>query len=319
MSTALLKAQLWKRQGKLKPQDPRSVKLVDQLAKPFISQLANIDKDTNLTADQKKARKMQLLANLGRVYSGVDLHKSAENWNRQLMQLSADAYRPLANSLAAQGRFKEAIDLCQQKAVQGNAATAIIVAASVLAAANAPAEQLNGLETMIELALKDHKQNANVLFSIAVLYTMQHKHDEAILWFRKVHEIRPQDILTLNNLATLLAEVPQGRNEALQFSKQAIALAGPEAPLLDTMGMIYLHNGQTKEALKQFDKALSAMIQVDPRYRFHKAIALLRLGEVAKARKALTKADAGELERQILTDVERKLLLELRQRLVNNQ
>ena len=86
------------------------------------------------------------------------------------------------------------------------------------------------------------------------------------------------------------------------------------------MGMTLLYNGQTKQALQLLEEASSAstMINVDPRYHFHRAVALLRLGELEQARAALGAADARELEGQILTNVERDLLTELRRKLVGN-
>jgi Flp pilus assembly protein TadD len=114
----------------------------------------------------------------------------------------------------------------------------------------------------------------------------------------------------LNNLATLLAEQPDKRQEALRYIDRAIGIIGPQAGLLDTKGMVLVFEGKPDEAVPLLEEA-AATPQADPRYQFHLAVAYDRAGETEKARAALAIARKGNLTSQLLTPLDRQMLGEL--------
>jgi Flp pilus assembly protein TadD len=123
--------------------------------------------------------------------------------------------------------------------------------------------------------------------------------------------------VVLNNLATLLAEKPKGRKEAITLVERAMRVAGQQPPLLDTKGMILVHDRRMADAVPWLERAAAAP-NADPRYAFHLAVAYHRLGQADKAREWLHKAQDGNLFRQILTDMDRSLLDELVKKLTPN-
>ncbi|MCD4726618.1 MAG: tetratricopeptide repeat protein, partial [Pirellulales bacterium] len=128
--------------------------------------------------------------------------------------------------------------------------------------------------------------------------------------FRRVLTLKPTDVATLNNLATLLAEQPGKRQEALEYIDRAIRIVGPQSGLLDTKGMILVFDDKPDEAVPLLEEA-AATPQADPRYHFHLAVAYDRIGEAEKARAALLAARKGNLTRQVLTPLDRQMLADL--------
>ena len=143
---------------------------------------------------------------------------------------------------------------------------------------------------------------------------LQQRTDEAIDLYRRVVSLKPKDVQALNNLATLLAEQPHTRQEALRSIDEAIGLAGRLPPLLDTKGTILVQDGKAEEAVPLLKEA-AAGIDVDPRFFFHLSLACQGVGKPDEARQALQKARDGNLAQQMLTPADRRLLKELEQQL----
>jgi Flp pilus assembly protein TadD len=146
----------------------------------------------------------------------------------------------------------------------------------------------------------------------------QSRSDEAAVLLRRVIELRPRDVVAVNNLATLLAEQPEKLLEAKKLVEQAIALAGPQAGLLDINGVILLAEDKPQEAIPLFEEACTAP-QADPRFFFHWAVACQRAGNLAKAQEVFKRARDMNFERQILTPGDKKLLSELERRLASKE
>ena len=145
---------------------------------------------------------------------------------------------------------------------------------------------------------------------ISNIRVVQDQFDDAIKLYQRVLKLKPRDVLALNNLATLLSEKEGARQDALRYIDQAIELVGPQAPLLDTKGMIYVYEGKGNEAVPWLQEAASAP-GADPRFHFHLAVGYYRVGQVDEARQAFSKALDGGLRGQILTQSDRDFLKEL--------
>jgi Tfp pilus assembly protein PilF len=280
--------------------------------------------EENETQDND-TQEAQLALAVGNLYTAVDLHEPAERWYRRLLKLVPERYEPLAMSLARQGRMDEAIQLCIKAAEsEGNAAESdsslqpVIVLTSVLTSGQPKAEDFKLAEPLLAEALKSHKDNPGLISAVASVRVVQGQTEAAIRLYRQVLQLRPKDALALNNLATLLAEQPETRKEALKYIDQAIEIAGEEPALLDTKGTILLSEdkpskNELKDALTCLEKA-AATPGADPRFHFHLAVAYDRASEAEKAGEAFAKALDGDLKDQILTETDRRWLAELEQK-----
>ena len=222
------------------------------------------------------------------------------------------AYAPLAMCLGKQGRVVEAVRLCTSAAKSDDSARPALALALVLSASHPSPEDMEQAEPFLVKAVEVHADNADLLFALANIRIVQQRTDDAVKLYEQVLANKPDHVFTLNNLATLLSEQPQRRNEALGYVDRAIELAGRQPALLDTKGMILVHEDDLDLAVECLKIAASATSHPDPRYHFHLAVAYLRLGADEKARSAMKKASAGNLEGELLTPTDRKLLAELR-------
>ena len=252
----------------------------------------------------------RFLFDLGNLYSSLDQHKAAERWYRRLVAVRPKAYLPLVQCLAEQGRRKEAIELCREAAKTDASPLPAIAAATALLAGKPSAEDFALAEPLLSKAAADHKDRADMLSALANVRLIQNRLDEAIGLFRQALALKPDDVSTLNNLATLLAESPENRKEAIRHIDQAIEIAGPQPGLLDTKGMILVFENKPSDAVPLLEQAAASPL-ADPRYHFHLAVAYDRAGRPEKARAAFHTARKNHLARQILTPTDQSLLTEL--------
>ncbi|RIK80376.1 MAG: hypothetical protein DCC68_11125 [Planctomycetota bacterium] len=266
---------------------------IEQLAEPLAEQ--------RLAALKKDADKDQWIVSVGNVYSSVDLHAAAERWYRKLWPRVSTAYTPLVQSLAAQGRFDEVVKVCEAAAKSEASARPAQILASVFAAGKPTPNDLGLAEPVLAQALKEHSGNADLLFSAAVLRTVQGRPLDAITLFEAVVKVAPNHLLALNNLATLLAEQPHRQKDALRYIEQAISVAGRKPALLDTQGTIHLMDGNLDAAVKCLEEAVESEA-VDPRYAFHLAAAYAKAGRQDDARKAFEKSKQNGLDEYVLTE-----------------
>lgn len=263
--------------------------------------------------DQQQETRLCLVA--GNLYSTLKQHQAAERWYRRLRKLVPKDYGSLARSLARQGLTAEAIRLCLEAAKSDASSRPAMALAVALASGKPTADDFQLAEPLLSQTAKRLPDDVNLLFSVAGVRILQGQIQPAVELYRQVLQLKPGHVLALNNLATLLSEIPGRRKEALHYINQAIDIAGPQAGLLDTKGMILVLDGRPSEAVPLLREAASNL-NPDPRYDFHLAIAYWRAGdELQKARDALRKAHDGDLNGQILTQTDRQLLKELEQKL----
>jgi len=270
---------------------------------------------------------MRLLAKATRpdeklaVYQGIgDLCASlkdlpqAEKWYRELLKASPRQFDRLVMALTEQGQIGEALKVCREQSEAKNVVPAAIVAVSVLASDKAVASETKEGEALIDTARKAQPDNLQLLSAVATLRVIQGQSDAAESLFAEMVQKNGRDPLALNNLATLLAERDGKRDEALKLIDRALLIAGREPGLLDTKGTILLFKGDAAAAAANLEAAAREP-DADPRYRFHLALAYRNLNRTDDAKSELERAIARDLEKQILTANERKLLTELRSQL----
>jgi Flp pilus assembly protein TadD len=206
------------------------------------------------------------------------------------------------------------LKVCRDQSEAKNTVPAAILAVNVLASGKANDAETKEAEVLIDVARKDQPDNLQLLSAVATLRVIQGQSDAAESLFAEMVEKNGRDPLALNNLATLLAEKDGKRDQALKLIDQALLVAGREPSLLDTKGTILLFMGNAAAAAANLEAATREP-NADPRYRFHLALAYRDLKRSADAKSELERALARDLENQILTTNERKLLDELRSQL----
>jgi Tfp pilus assembly protein PilF len=246
------------------------------------------------------------------LYSSIGQHAEAEDWYRRLVKIAPESYVLLASELVAQGRTDDAIEAClaASSASDGASPHAATVLAQLMASASLNSASTSRVEPVISAALKSHGDDVDLLMAVAVFNVTRQNDAEAIRYFRRVVELAPTNALALNNLATLLAEKPDQRAEAIALVNRAIDASGRQPALLDTLGTIQIRSGQFAQAVASLEEAVAGG-DGDPRYYFHLAAAYQRVQKMDQAKKALGRARQLGLAKTILTHGDQELLQEL--------
>ena len=277
--------------------------LIEKLAESLLQKIPKNPKD-----------EADLCVRVGDVYTAVRMHSAAERWYRRALSKNADKYEPLAMSLARQGRTGDAIRLCMNEAQRDKSPRPVLTLGMFLPLSNPTTKDFELAEPLLAKARDAYHENPDVLGAIANVRILQERPRDAADLYQEVLKLRPKDVWTMNNLATVLAERPNSLHDGMHYVEQAIALAGLQPGLLDTKGMILVLEGKSEDAVPLLETAAAAP-NSDPRYYFHLAVAYLRMGDVDRARSSLKRAYDGDLTSQILTPSDKKLLAELEQSL----
>jgi Flp pilus assembly protein TadD len=223
----------------------------------------------------------------------------------------------MAKSLVEQNRLKDAVELCLRAAPNRSAAEVAIVLTSLLPTNGDDPNLEHQIQPVITSALGAEGNNVELLMSLAVRRAAENDNDEAIKLFRKILELKPNDSLALNNLATLLAERPNQLGDARRYVEQAIAIVGRDPALLDTLGTILTRSGKNEEGATALEEAVAGTA-ADPRYYFHLAVSYQHLGRDGQAKEALQSARKLGLDKAILTKVDRDQLASLNDQLLSS-
>jgi Flp pilus assembly protein TadD len=251
------------------------------------------------------------------LYLTTNLLAGAERWYRIVVREDKEQFPVLALTLIRQGRAREAILLCEAATEHDSSSRPAVVLTSILLEAGGKPEHMELAEGMLTVALQKFPDDPNLLYGVGMLRTLADRYPEAINLLRKVVTINPRHVPALNNLAVLVAETPDQRDQAMQLVEQAIELRGQQSTLLDTKGTILVFGGKSSEAVNLLEAAARG-VNSDPRHKFHLALAYHDIGVKEKAREQLDTAIKQSLEKQILTPTDRKQLQRLRAALATN-
>jgi putative PEP-CTERM system TPR-repeat lipoprotein len=126
--------------------------------------------------------------------------------------------------------------------------------------------------------------------SYSAEYFMASNHNQdAIAQYEAILKLAPQNILALNNLASLYQR--ENDNRALAMAEQAYRLAPNNVSIQDTLGWILVDQGQLPRATELLGKAAGAAPN-KPTIRYHYGVALIKGGKKAEARKEIEAAIA---------------------------
>lgn len=252
----------------------------------------------------------QRYLNFGQLYAMIGEHEKAESWYRKLMEISPDAYLLVAQALVDQGREEDAVSLGLE--VSGGKPTPNVakVWARLLTVTDSTVEPTQGIREALATVVSENQDNIELLQAEAVMQASRGDYEAAIASLRRILELAPNDALTLNNLATLLAERPNQRAEALELIEKAIGVAGRNPMFLDTKGTIYVKLEEAEQAIASLEEATAGRAP-DARYYLHLAAAYQLDGRNEEAWEMLNEARAFGLENFVLTEDDRKMLAKL--------
>ncbi len=216
----------------------------------------------------------------------------------------------LAGFLARQGRVKESLQLIDRYWTSAKPEPLGQAALDIIHGGSAGPEQIRQLQQVLQAALKKFHRPAGLLMTMADSCTHEEHYQEAEDYYREVAAKREYKAIALNNLGMLMAMRGEKLDNSLQLINQAIELAGPMAPMLDTRGVIYISMGDADKALADITMALNE--DPTPVRIFHQARAYLLAGRKIEASAALQTAVRKSLKRLMLDPPERPIFDKLR-------
>tara|TARA_R110001592_G_scaffold126336_1_gene337468 strand:- start:95744 stop:98470 length:2727 start_codon:yes stop_codon:yes gene_type:complete len=127
---------------------------------------------------------------------------------------------------------------------------------------------------------REHPEDIASYLPLAVSYGLEGRTGEAAATYKKMLAKDADNVIALNNLAWLLRE--EQPEEALEFARKAEKLRPESYSVIDTLAMVQLANGKTKEARKAMDRVLRSDPS-NPTYRYHSILVVAAEGDKNKA------------------------------------
>lgn len=134
-------------------------------------------------------------------------------------------------------------------------------------------------EAAVRQILATHPDFISALELLAHLTYIDGRHEETMAANRRVVELDPNNVGSLNNIAWMLCEDEHDYAQALVFAERALALAPDELTVLDTHAVICTHLRRFAEAERSLKKII-ARPESDGR---HRILAYFRLAELCCA------------------------------------
>ena len=139
---------------------------------------------------------------------------------------------------------------------------------------------------ILNAVLKSKPWRADALAKLAEVETRSENRRAAVQKYRDLVNVDPQNIMALNNLASLLSlEEP---NEALKFAQRALELSPDDPNVQDTLGWVCYGRSMYPLAIKHLKAAVDKA--PTPRHQFHLAMAYTKSGEQKLGQEMLDRA-----------------------------
>jgi putative PEP-CTERM system TPR-repeat lipoprotein len=159
----------------------------------------------------------------------------------------------------------------------------------------------------LEQWLNDNPNDVGARVVLASEYQRQGQFKQAAAEYEQVLQSRPDDAISLNNLAWVYHELKDPR--AIRTAERAHELRPEMGAIADTLGWLLVQEGQIERGLKLLRQAARQAPNV-PDIRYHLGVALAKSGEREEARRALSElVDSGQEFKDIATA--KQLLREL--------
>jgi len=136
--------------------------------------------------------------------------------------------------------------------------------------------------------------SVKILLRLANIYEMEESYAEAIGIYRELHELYPDNLIIINNLASILSDYGNGV-EDLELANTLIErLKDSDQPVfLDTSGWLYYKLGDFEKALQYLTQVIEKMPNVNV-FNYHLGMAYKQSGDKAQAKVYLEKSLADD-------------------------
>jgi len=148
-------------------------------------------------------------------------------------------------------------------------------------------------EDILRMVLNQNANCAEAMSALAMLLQITDRSEEAAVYYQRLLELQPDNVIAINNLAWILCEEQGKFQQALQLTEKGLKISPNYVDLIDTRGVTYYRLGEFNRAVQDFTKCIELYPSTAPAAvatRFHLARAFARLGEKDKAVEQLNRA-----------------------------
>jgi tetratricopeptide (TPR) repeat protein len=147
-----------------------------------------------------------------------------------------------------------------------------------------------------QAAVKIEPSNANARLLLAETLNIRGDLVQSREQYQEILKAHPGNPVAMNNVAYLMSETGGDLRHAFQLAEGAVRKEPQRSDFADTLGIIYLKQGNNAAALQIFDR----LVREDPKhptYRLHAAMALIASGDKGRAKQHLKAALTHPLTR----------------------
>lgn len=155
----------------------------------------------------------------------------------------------------------------------------------VLGLAHLQAEQFEKALSTFEEGIRHHQKNADLHFNLGTAYDKLNRFDDVVKAMETALALDPHHADALNYLGYSYAERGIKVEQALNLTKQAVALKPDNGYYVDSLGWAFYKSGQFNEALTEIKRAV-ALVGDDPVIYEHLGEIYLKQQKLSEAKEA---------------------------------
>jgi tetratricopeptide (TPR) repeat protein len=207
-----------------------------------------------------------------------------EGWIPRAGDAAAPLHRWLGEDAFQRGKFEVAVEHLHKALDAGESdPEAAVRLGQAIEKLGRRREAIVSYETAVRMGI----DSVLVFGHLADLLLQEGRFDRAIPHYERVLDAKPGDLATMNNLALALAEHEFDLDRARKYAEAVLEKRPRDPAVMDTLGWVLLQKGEPQRALALFNEA-RRRAPADATITFHRAVALMRTGEVEKGRKELS-------------------------------
>jgi len=149
--------------------------------------------------------------------------------------------------------------------------------------------RLEEAQAQFSAALQRRPSSVSGRTMLGVILEIRGRSSEAERAYEQVLEANPTAAVAANNLAWLYAERGANLDVALRRAQEAKRQLTDNPKVNDTLGWVYYKKGMISEAVTALCESIDRDPS-DPQAQFHAGLALLKNGDLLRARQALERA-----------------------------
>ena len=151
-------------------------------------------------------------------------------------------------------------------------------------------KDLNSVKAILEKGKNSIVSSTKIPPRLAAIYELDGDYQKAINVYRELYESYPENLVIINNLASMLSDHSENKDDLALTMTLAEQLQKSDQPvLLDTVGWVYYKHGDYQTAIQHLSQVVEKMPDVNV-FNYHLGMAYKMAGDKAQAKVYLEKS-----------------------------